>query len=337
MTRTTFPLLLLLAFLLITSNFSVNAQTLVAPSFLSGDSFAMGVTDYINAGDPGENMIWDYSGIVTQDSYSILILPSSPSPYEDDYPGANWIMEVPAASQSIYCNLGPDFFEFFGGVEQGVSYPLTDSDRLWSYPFEYEETWNDSMSGTLDAQGIIINRTGTTESTLNGYGSISLPGGVQLDDVTRVEMTREITDSSFTGVNIYVVHQIRFHQGTMVAPLVVHTNFQMISELDTTVTNSTEVLQSYTVGQTSMEQPKEEFGMFPNPARDDVQVVWSSFGASSKIVEVRDITGRVVEEIRSVSGMSSTTIDVSSWASGVYTVTINPGQKNPTTKKLIVE
>jgi hypothetical protein len=337
MTRPLFFCLFLSNALLSTLSSEANAQTLVAPSFLSGDSFTMGVTGIVSAGEPGEDMNWDYSGIVTQDSYGINILPSSPSAYEDDYPEANWIMEVPAASQSIYCNLGPDFFEFFGGVEQGLSYPLTDSDRLWSYPFEYEETWNDSMSGTLNAQGMIINRSGTTESTNNGFGSVSMPGGVQLDDVTRVEMTREITDSSFTGVNIYVVHQIRFHQGTMVAPLVVHTNFQIISELDTTVTNSTEVLQAYTVGLTSIAPPKEEFGMFPNPARDDVQVVWSSYGASSKMVEVRDITGRVVEEIRSVSGMSSTTIDVSAWASGVYTVTVNPGQNNPTTKKLIVE
>lgn len=334
------PLLLSLFFsgaALISLSSEANAQTLVAPSFLSGDSFTMGVTDAIIAGESGENMNWDYSGIVTQDSYEIHISPSSPSPYEDDYPGANWIMELPAYSQSVYMNLGPNYFEFFGGIEQGGSYPLSDSDRFWPYPFEYGATWNDSMSGTLNVQGTIINRTGTTQSTMNGYGSVSMPGGVQLDDVTRLEMTREITDSSFTGVNIYVVHQIRFNQGDLLAPIVVHTNLQVISGLDTTVTNSTEVLQSYTAGQTSIEQPQSEFGMFPNPARDDVQLVWSSFDASSKTVEVRDITGRVVEETRSVSGMSSTTIDVRSWASGVYTVTVNPGQKNPTTKKLIVE
>jgi hypothetical protein len=337
MTRPIFFCLFLSSALLTTLSSEAKAQTLVAPSFLSGDSFSMGVTDSTSTGEPGEDMNWDYSGIVTQDSYDIVILPASPSPYEDDYPGANWIMDIPAASQSVYMNFGPEYFEFFGGVEQGVSYPLTDSDIFWPYPFEYGETWNDSMSAELNVQGVIINRSGTTESTMNGYGTMSLPGGVQLDDVTRVEMTREITDSSFTGVNIYVVHQIRFHQGTMVAPVLLHTNFQIITELDTTVSGYSEVLQAYTVGLTSIAQPKEEFGMFPNPARDDVQLVWSSFDASSKIVEVRDITGRVVEEIRSVSGMSSTTIDVRSWASGVYTVTVNPGQNNPTTKKLIVE
>ena len=337
MTRTTFPLLLLLAFLLITSNFSVNAQILIAPSFLSGDGFSYGVTDFINAGEPGENMIWDYSGLVTQDSYNVLILPSSPSPYEDDYPDANWIMEIAAASQSIYCNFGPEFFEFFGGVEQGASYPLDDSDRFWPYPFEYGETWNDSMSGTLNAQGMIINRSGTTESTLNGYGSLLMPGGFQLDDVTRVQLDREIIDSSFVGVDIYKINQIRFYHDTLLAPLIVHTNFQIISELDTTVIDNTELLQSYTVGVSPIEQPKAEFGMFPNPASNNVQVVWSSFGASTNKIEIRDITGRVIKELNTIFGMSATTFDVSSWASGVYTVTVNPGQNNSTTKKLIVE
>jgi hypothetical protein len=337
MTRTTFPLLLLLAFLLITPNFSVNAQILIAPSFLSGDGFSYGVTDFINAGEPGENMIWDYSGLVTQDSYNVLILPSSPSPYEDDYPDANWIMEIAAASQSIYCNFGPEFFEFFGGVEQGASYPLDDSDRFWPYPFEYGETWNDSMSGTLNAQGMIINRSGTTESTLNGYGSLLMPGGFQLDDVTRVQLDREIIDSSFVGVDIYKINQIRFYHDTLLAPLIVHTNFQIISELDTTVIDNTELLQSYTVGVSPIEQPKAEFGMFPNPASNNVQVVWSSFGASTNKIEIRDITGRVIKELNTIFGMSATTFDVSSWASGVYTVTVNPGQNNSTTKKLIVE
>ena len=337
MTRPLLFCLFLSSAILSTLSSEANAQILVAPSFLTGDSFTMGVTGIVSAGEPGEDMNWDYGGIVTQDSYGINISPSSPSAFEDDYPGANWIMDIPSYSQSVYMNFGPEYFEFFGGVEQGVSYPLTDSDIFWPYPFEYGATWNDSMSGTLNVQGVIINRSGTTESTNNGFGSLSMPGGAQLDDVTRVEMTREITDSSFTGVNIYVVHQIRFHHGNLLAPLVIHTNFQVISGLDTTVTNSTEVFQSYSVGLTSIAPPKEEFGMFPNPARDEVQVVWSSFSASSKMVEVRDITGRVVEEIRSVSGMSSTTIDVSAWARGVYTVTVNPGQNNPTTKKLIVE
>ena len=337
MTRISSFLLFLSGFLLITSSFSANAQILVAPSFLSGDGFAIGVADFINAGETGENMIWDYSGLVAQDSYNVLILPSSPSPYEDDYPGANWIMEIAEASQSVYFNLGPDFFEFFGGVEQGVSYPLTDSDIFWPYPFEYGETWNDSMSGTLNAQGIIINRTGTTESTLNGYGTISLPGGIQLDDVTRVELNREIIDSSFVGVDIYKVNQIRFYHGTLLAPLVVHTNFQIISELDTTVVDYTELLQSYTLGLALIEQPKAEFGLFPNPASNNVQMVWSSFGASPNKIQIRDITGRIIKEFNTVFGMSATTFDVSSWASGVYTVTVNPGQENSATKKLIVE
>jgi hypothetical protein len=297
----------------------------------------MGIADYILEGEPGENMMWDYSGLETQDSYEVLIIPSSPSPYEDDYPDANWIMEIAEASQSIYSNFGPEFFEFFGGVEQGASYPLTDSDIFWPYPFEYGETWNDSMSGTLDAQGIIINRSGTTESTLNGYGTISLPGGIQLDDVTRVELNREIIDSSFVGVDIYKVNQTRFYHGALLSPLIVHTNFQIITELDTTVIIYTELLQSYTAGLASIEQPKAEFGMFPNPASNNVQMVWSSFGASPKNVEIRDITGRVIKEIQTTFGMSAITFDVSSWASGVYSVIVNPGQENSTTKKLIVE
>ena len=164
-----------------------------------------------------------------------------------------------------------------------------------------------------------------------------MPGGFQLNDVTRVQLDREIIDSSFVGVDIYKVNQIRFYHDTLLAPIVVHMNFQIISELDTTVIDYTELLQSYTVGVASIEQPKAEFGMFPNPASSNVQVVWSSFLAPTNKIEIRDITGRIIKEFNTIFGMSATTFDVSSWASGVYTVTVNPGKKNSTTKKLVVE
>ena len=54
MTRLLFFGLFLSAAALTTLPSLANAQTLVAPSFLSGDSFTMGVTDIISAGDPGE-------------------------------------------------------------------------------------------------------------------------------------------------------------------------------------------------------------------------------------------------------------------------------------------
>lgn len=329
-------------FMIAFSGFQAKAQTLIAPYFLSGDSFTTGVTGFITAGEPGENMTWDYSGIFVQDSYETIILPSSPSAYEDDYPDANWIMYVAVASQSIYLNLGPDYFEFFGGVEQGSSYPLTNSERFFPYPFTFGDTWTDNMSGTLDVAGLILNRTGTVESTIDGYGSISLPGGIQLDDVTRVNLHREITDSSEVGVDIYIIDQIRFYQGTMLAPLVNHSHLQVISPLDTTIADYFEIIQGYTVGidQVVDQETGVEFGMFPNPATDKVQVVTSSFGnggSAIEIIEVRDITGRLVEAVRPISGLNVTVFDVSSWMSGVYTVTVNPGEAGSTTKQLIIE
>jgi|GEM_PF-934869 len=324
------------------SGFQAKAQTLIAPSFLSGDSFTTGVTGFITAGEPGENMTWDYSDALVLDSYVTTVLPSSPSPFEDDYPGANWILDIPAASQSLYLNLGPDYYEYFGGVEQGSSYPLTNSERFFPYPFTFGDTWTDGMSGTLNIAGLIINRSGIVESTVDGYGSISLPGGIQLDDVTRVNLHRVITDSSEVGVDIYIVDHIMFYEGTMLAPLVNHTHLQIVSPLDTTIADYFEILQGYAVGidQVVDQETGVEFGMFPNPATDKVQVVTSSFGnggSAIEIIEVRDITGRLVEAVRPISGLNVTVFDVSSWMSGVYTVTVNPGEPGSTTKQLIIE
>ena len=120
-----------------------NAQTHIAPSFLSGDSYTMGTLEELSeAGAAGENMAWDYSSFVTDNSYNGQILSSTPSSFEDDYPNANWMIEI--GGGQYYFNFGPDVYEYYGGVEGGVSYPYYDSEIYFPYPFEYGETWTDT-------------------------------------------------------------------------------------------------------------------------------------------------------------------------------------------------
>jgi len=310
-----------------------HAQTLNAPDFLSGDSFTMGVLiEASPEGLPGENMVWDYSNATPTDSYNGQYLPASPSPFEDDYPEASWMLE--ANGQNAYYNFGPYFFEFFGGVEQGASYPLSNSERFFPYPYNYGETHEDEMGGVLNIQGVTAYRSGVNLSALDGYGLLTLPGGVQLDDVLRIRLNRSISDSTIMGITQYDIEQVLFLQNGLVVPLIAHTFLQIVEGIDTTEYNYTEILQTYLMDvEETHEQQSYSFALFPNPAQEKVQIVW---GAAPEIIEIRDSAGRLVNAITAIPGISSQQFDVSEWAPGAYTITTISGDAKET-KQLIVE
>jgi hypothetical protein len=324
--------LLIAIFAFTIANFT-QAQTLTAPDLLAGDSFTMGVLIAASPeGQPGENMVWDYSNLTPSDSYNGQYLPASPSAYEDDYPGATWRLE--ANSQTAYYNFGPDFFEFFGGIEEGASYPLSNSERFFPYPYNYGETHEDDMGGILNIQGVTTYRSGLSQSALDGYGSLALPVGVQIEDVLRIRVNRSISDSTIMGTTQYVIDQIFFTQNGLVAPLITHTFLQIIVGIDTTEYNYTEILQAYLMGVEDIApQESYSFALFPNPAQDKVQMVW---GAAPEIIEIRDAAGRLVKSLTGIPGISSQQFDVSEWAPGMYTVTAISGDAKKT-KQLIVE
>ena len=339
--RATIIILVLSSLLAVLSFFSsVTAQTLLAPSFLSGDSFTMGVLNFSEAGAAGENMAWDYSTFVTVNSYNAQILSSSPSTFEDDYPNANWMLEV--GGGQYYYNYGPDVYEYYGGVEEGVSYPYFDSEIYFPFPFLYGETWTDTYEVSLDILGVETQRSGLVTSVLDGYGTLDLPGGVYLEDVSRVSMSREISDSSTVGEITYLIDYKMFYSGTMVVPIVTHVHLQIIEALDTTIQDNTQILQLYTVA-TDKVQPEAnfiDFTMFPNPSSSRVQFITSggiSSPHSNVSIEIRDLTGRLIETLQLAPGINTGVIDVSSWANGAYTATSKRGLDELSTKQLIVE
>ena len=316
------------------------AQTLIAPIFQSGDGYTMGVLELTEAGEVGENMVWDYSTFTTVNSYNAQILASSSSPFFSYFPNANWILE--SAGSQYYYNYGPDVYEYFGGVEGGVSYAYPDSEIYFPYPFSFGETWTDTFEVVLNILGTETHRSGIVTSVVDGYGTLDLPGGVHLDDVSRISMSREITDSSMTGDATYLIDLALFYSGTTVVPMVTHTHFQIIEGQDTSIQDYTEILQSYTVAIDELQHEATEidFTMFPNPATSKVQFVFAggiSSPHSTDAIEIRDITGRLIETLQLVPSINSGVIDVSSLSKGVYTVTTKRGSESLSTKQLIVE
>jgi hypothetical protein len=152
-----------------------------------------------------------------------------------------------------------------------------------------------------------------------------------MQDMCRFRCNRVVTDSTDMGVTIYTVEQVWFVQNGLVAPVVVHTNFLVETPSGTDTYIYTEYLQAYTVGADEIEQL--DFAMFPNPANDYVNLKWQY---APELVEIRDASGRLVQESSPIHGLPAHRLDTSDLAPGIYSVTSISGEST-TTKQLVVE
>lgn len=321
-------LTLLLSLVLSTTIFS--SQTIEAPSILSGDIFTITSTDTVAPGEAGENMAWDYTSLGFGQNFNGQFITSSPSPFEDDYPNAEWIWEI--AGGQYYYNFGPDMYEYFGGAENGASYPYTDSEEFYPYPFNYGETHEDSTENVLFITGMETFRSIYSTAAFDGYGTLNLPNETVYDDACRIRVHRSITDSTIAGVTQYVVAQIQFYQNGLVSPVVVHTDMIIGEGAEQMEINVLEYLQNYSAASTE-DVELDLFAMYPNPASNKVMLRWAT-GAES--IVAYDATGREVEKIQTFPGVTFTQFDVSDWSPGVYTISFINGNE-VTSEQLIVE
>lgn len=306
------------------------AQTIDAPFILSGDIFTMTSTDTVAPGEAGENMVWDYTSLGFGQNFNGQLVTSSPSPFEDDYPHADWIWEI--AGGQYYYNFGPDMYEYFGGVENGASYPYTDSEEFYPYPFNYGDTHEDSTENTLFITGMETFRSIYSTAAFDGYGILNMPNETVYDDACRIRVHRTITDSTIAGVTQYVIDQVQFFQNGLVSPVVVHTDMIIGKGTGEMEINVLEYLQNYSDASAEAVE-LDVFALYPNPASNKVMLRWA-LGAESIVAYAAD--GREVEKIKTFPGMTFTQFDVSDWPPGVYTISFMNGHE-VASEQLIVE
>lgn len=129
------------------------AQILQAPPVPElGISASNGVAESYEIGEAGENMVWDYSGFMPIQVASYTIEPTANSEYSESFPNATWMVDN-EASEAFY-NFGPNFYEFYGTVEQGGVYPFEESEKYFPYPFPMNELFENEMSYNLTVQGV---------------------------------------------------------------------------------------------------------------------------------------------------------------------------------------
>ncbi|MDX9750577.1 MAG: hypothetical protein RBT71_05810, partial [Flavobacteriales bacterium] len=263
-----------------------------------GDSFISHESEYIDPSPGGPEVTWDFSGLTMGGSITGTYVTPASTGHAAGYPGATLALDLGNGLYGFIAS-GNEWVDDLGIVEatSGMTIAYQDPIRTMVYPCSYNTTWTDPYSGTYSMMGLDQDLTGTISGHADGYGTVVMPYGT-ITNVLRVRTVEERVQV-IAGVgsieSVTITHS--FHK-----PGIRHALLSMTAAV-------TDVMGTITEEQYGSWIPAEEVGVhealheaigidvFPNPATDQVAVVFGSGGGSLRM-QVLDGTGRVAIERR---------------------------------------
>jgi hypothetical protein len=292
----------------------------------------------------GQNQVWNFSSI-TQSTNSIdtveFIAPST-IPSSSLFPGATLASKNATQYYSFYkSSSSPAQIEFLGYDDVGayVNYTNTAIQAVW--PIAYGSTSTDTYFGPMSGQASGT-RGGTLTLTASGAGTVIMPGGQQYTNVLQVkEKTVDVQNdpnSIPSTLTITTVVYSYYRAGEKSSFIVVE---DLILASDSGAFSASGVGTSSTIPAAVATGIKNKsldnlFSVFPNPAKDNLNVVLTNAQNEVCAVQIYNITGSVVKEIALGSNaLIKTQINVSELKPGIYFVKTKLGSETAVRKIMI--
>jgi len=298
-----------------------------------GESFPLQQDFYYPPGSSGPNVTYDFSTLVSGGTIANDYLDPATTPYASSFPNSTVAVTDGLGSYGYYTGTNTSLgLDGFGSTT--ANFTCVDDIQILIYPFTFGDSFNDQLDCSGTSGGTPFARSGTSYGNADGYGTLIMPYGT-IDNVLRVWIQQDYTDI-LSGTTIdYDLDGYLFYKPGVKFPILslweIDTDFSFTSYsqfLDQTVVSIEEAL-------------KNEIGveLYPNPASDVVDVVYSGTG-SAMMIQLFDMTGRIVttQELGSgAPGIFRKSIDISGLNSGAYNVRIVDENGAFGTKRLVIQ
>lgn len=175
-----------------------------------GDSFFKKQIDYIDPGDAGENVVWNFSNVnVIIDKYSVsydappldngVYIMGNERFTAKDYPANSFIVYLENNTTMYYYQLKDNFLQSIGHENPAVILHYNPRMILELRPMKYNDYYKQEYkSKGLYSGSVNIATKGYTEVSADGYGTIILPDGT-FENALRVKWTQIIKDVPIDG------------------------------------------------------------------------------------------------------------------------------------------
>ena len=250
-------------------------------------------------GVTGAGVTWDYSSLTGfSTTVGNDILDATTAPHASDFPTSTKADEL-ENNFTIYQNQTADTIfaqgYTFSEPSFGDAIVQMSADNLkWmQYPFNFNDSFTDSLSGTVDVVGTFPlsgSFSGEVTTTADGHGTLLL-GGNTYTNVLRVKFV-ESSQANLGLAGIVDIDRVQYYYyqpGSQNFPVFIHTSMSVAG-------TTQNVVYSQDMLPTSVEDLSEvvDVNVYPNPVVDQLNVGLNSTVNFDATVAVKDILGKTV-------------------------------------------
>lgn len=313
----------------------------------------------INLGSTGANQIWDFTSIPTHLEQSTVFLNPSGTPFENDFPNANWVqlydMSAGDTVQQFYnySTISATLFNQIGDGtvlripgEVDTSFSNDDSEQI-PLPLTYGAEWTTMTEDTTDFGGALSISERSSQSKIDAWGNVTVPAGTYAslrlrEDIVEISSTWVGGFLLFSDTSSYIDYNWISKTGFVVCSIEsqdgeTNPNYNQAAYFNRLKSEVTAIASS------SNSQPLNDFNLYqnyPNPFNPVTTISYFLKNADDVQISIYNNAGQfvstLINEYQS-AGNHSIQWNAQGLASGVYYYKLNSAGSSTIRKSILMK
>lgn len=310
----------------ITQSWQPTTATVIKVQEVDAGSFIPG------AGGTGKT--WNFSGL-TNSGTPVTAPYAAPAgtPYASSFPTSNLSLAQNVSTVAYYKTSSTSFDLLGVGTSQFVMI-YSDPMQQMRFPMSYNSTYKDNYKATYSYSSFDVHRSGYITDTVDGSGTIILPGNKTINDVLRLHLYQYILDSVFMSGNLVQMSISNVETWNYISAWLPGQNLFSYSEIltGTQFLKSASYYNGTLAGIPNAEASSDQkISVYPNPASNNLFVKANEAKISNIII--RDLNGKEVLKTNSIIEG----IDISGLNNGIYFIQITKEDGTYSSQKISKE
>jgi hypothetical protein len=258
---------------------------------------------------------WDFSGVSGSAVALFALEPSTLSPFNDAFSGAEWTNTV--GDQVGFWALQEGNFTILGSANaaNGVTIPFVDPLVQWTLPMEFGEVVEDTFSADMMLFGQPYSLVGEATTEVDAWGALVMPDGTEIEEVLRANYAQTYEEAYAGDTNTWVLNQVFYFAQDSIMPVFFHEDLVVLDVDSNQILAVTDVAW-YANHLLSLPEVEMEVVSlpYPNPVDRGQDVQWELPRGWSWEVVAAD--GRRLAEGRA-GGFGPVSIPTGKWDTGI--------------------
>jgi len=298
-----------------------------------GNIFTNVSSAYTSPGPGGASQTWNLTLNTTGNSTTSVVAVSSTS-YSASFSTCN-LATTGNGTSFEYFNANSNAYQSYGSANSSLTNSYSNPEDRLRFPLTYNDNYTDGFSSVFTNSGNTTYRTGQTNVTADGYGTLTTPAGT-FNNVLRVHSVFSYQDSSAAGILHFQRDQYAWYLNGN------HTSLASVNSITITPVSGSPVtnqgagyLTNVTAGINSFHSAAGNISVFPNPACGDVFVNFNRKDIpASRVIMFNSLGAQAEISFKEIPEGYS--VNTSGLAPGVYFLAIYSDETLTATRKLVI-